>query len=132
MARTVFDVPRTMARMDGLIEDRLKVVGALGVGWASDRLRANGSVVTSNLVNSVTYSTSKTQAGVRGKTTGRPLAAARPLTVRIGSNVVYAARVEFGFVGADSLGRVYNQPPKSYLRAGVLSHQEEIKKVMGG
>lgn len=29
----------------------------------------------------------------------------------------YAARIEFGFVGADSLGRVYNQAPNPYMRS---------------
>lgn len=29
----------------------------------------------------------------------------------IGTNAPQARRLEFGFVGADSLGRIYNQPP---------------------
>ena len=32
-------------------------------------------------------------------------------TAVVGSNAPQAARLEFGFHGADSLGRVYNQPP---------------------
>jgi hypothetical protein len=36
--------------------------------------------------------------------------------VEVGTNLVYAPRVEFGFSGKDSLGRVYNQPPNPYLR----------------
>mgnify|MGYP001162039358 CR=1 FL=1 len=31
------------------------------------------------------------------------------------SGVPYAARVEYGFVGYDSLGRYYNQAPRPYL-----------------
>lgn len=31
----------------------------------------------------------------------------------------YAARVEYGFVGQDSLGRNYNQPPHSFVRATI-------------
>lgn len=38
------------------------------------------------------------------------------IKITIGTNLVYAARVEFGFVQADSLGRYYNLPPKPYLR----------------
>lgn len=34
---------------------------------------------------------------------------------RIGPTVIYGRRVELGFVGADSLGRVYDQPGRPYL-----------------
>jgi len=36
--------------------------------------------------------------------------------VALGTNVKYAKRVEFGFEGADSLGRVYHQQAQPYLR----------------
>lgn len=52
------------------------------------------------------------------------------------TNQVYAARIEFGFVGADSLGRVYNQAPQPYMTPAVeaarpgfieaLSHLERL------
>ena len=52
------------------------------------------------------------------------------------TNMAYAARIEFGFVGADSLGRVYNQAPQPYLTPAVeaarpgfieaLSHLERL------
>lgn len=35
-----------------------------------------------------------------------------------GPTVVYARRIELGFDGADSLGRVYHQPPYPYLAPG--------------
>lgn len=35
---------------------------------------------------------------------------------RFGSNVEYARRLELGFFGADSLGRVFNQAPRPFLR----------------
>ena len=34
----------------------------------------------------------------------------------VGTDVVYAARVEFGFEGQDKLGRSYHQPARPYLR----------------
>lgn len=37
------------------------------------------------------------------------------LNAEIGTNVVYAKRVEFGFNGVDALGRRYNQRPQPYL-----------------
>lgn len=36
--------------------------------------------------------------------------------VATGTDVVYAARIEFGFHAADSLGRHYNQPAQPYMR----------------
>lgn len=52
------------------------------------------------------------------------------------TNMVYAPRIEFGFVGADSRGRVYNQAPQPYMtpaaeaaRPGfidALSHLERL------
>lgn len=37
---------------------------------------------------------------------------------QVAPTVVYARRVELGFHGADSLGRVYNQQGKPYLKPG--------------
>jgi len=34
----------------------------------------------------------------------------------VGSNVAYARRLEYGFVGRDSLGRLYNQAPQPRWR----------------
>lgn len=36
--------------------------------------------------------------------------------VACGTNVAYAARIEFGFMQADKLGRHYNQPAQPYMR----------------
>lgn len=38
-------------------------------------------------------------------------------TIYIGSQAVYAARMNYGFVGTDSLGRVYNQTGFGFLDA---------------
>lgn len=37
--------------------------------------------------------------------------------VSTGTDVEYAARIEFGFMQADSLGRHYNQPARPYMRS---------------
>lgn len=55
----------------------------------------------------------------------------------IGTEEPYGRRLEFGFVGADSLGRVYNQPPFPHvqpslpvmtaaLRFAMMSAVEEV------
>ena len=38
---------------------------------------------------------------------------------QIGTNAAQAARLEYGFSGADRLGRVYDQPPYPYLQPSV-------------
>jgi len=38
-------------------------------------------------------------------------------TAYIGFQAAYAARMEYGFVGADSLGRMYNQPGHGFVTA---------------
>lgn len=114
------------------IESAMVVIGAAGVGFTSNQLRSNGyseatKVRTGNLVNSITYSTSQQKGPVAG--IGKQLSPADELAVKIGSTVVYAARVEFGFVGKDSLGRNFHQAAKSYLRAGIAAHKTEIMNV---
>lgn len=41
------------------------------------------------------------------------------LTAVIGTNKPQARRLEYGFVGADSLGRHYNQAPRPHVRPSV-------------
>jgi hypothetical protein len=107
------------------------VVGAQSVTWAAEQLTENGSIVTSNLINSITYSTDTAQGKTRGsKTNGTSIE--QPTTkhtTRIGTNVVYGPRVEFGFSGKDKLGRTYNQKAKSYLRVSQAKHKVDIHKI---
>lgn len=60
--------------------------------------QAHVPVVTGNLKNSIATETEGD--GLSGQ---------------VFTNVAYAARIEFGFVGADRLGRVYNQAPQPYM-----------------
>ncbi|WP_274558056.1 HK97 gp10 family phage protein [Streptomyces spiramyceticus] len=45
------------------------------------------------------------------------------VTATVGTNKPQARRLEYGFVGADSLGRIYNQPPFPHVGPAV----EEIR-----
>lgn len=45
----------------------------------------------------------------------------------VGTNVAYGRREEFGFIGTDSLGRTFNQPPHPYLRPA-FDDQESIDR----
>lgn len=54
---------------------------------------------------------------------------------KVGTDLEYAARIEFGFTGPDSLGRVYNQAPHPYLRPAFDENRAkataEIGRVLG-
>ena len=60
--------------------------------------------------------------------------------VAVGTDVPYARRIEYGFSGADSRGRVYHQPPRPYLRpafdarraAAVAEVQRVLAKLVAG
>lgn len=47
-------------------------------------------------------------------------------SVDVGTDVPYAARIEFGFAGQDSLGRTYSQSPQPYLRPAFDENQAEV------
>lgn len=42
------------------------------------------------------------------------------------NNAAYARRIEYGFVGQDSLGRYYNQPPRYFVRDTVAKYDEIV------
>ena len=46
----------------------------------------------------------------------------------IGTNVEYAARIEYGFNGTDALGRHYRQPPQSYLRTAFDGNKDSVQR----
>lgn len=50
---------------------------------------------------------------------------------RVGTNVVYARRLELGFVGTDALGRNINQEPRPYLRPSLAENRKEILRFLG-
>ena len=53
------------------------------------------------------------------------------VTIGIGTKVDYARRIEFGFVGPDSLGRNYNQAAQPYLRPALDENEPVILKEIG-
>lgn len=51
--------------------------------------------------------------------------------VVVGSDLPYAAREEFGFIGADSLGRVYNYSGQPYLRPAIDDSAGAVMEAAG-
>ena len=48
----------------------------------------------------------------------------------VGTNVEYAARIEYGFKGADSLGRRYNQSAQPYLEPSLHNNKKKIQQLL--
>ncbi len=50
--------------------------------------------------------------------------------VRVGPTMVYARRIELGFKGADSLGRVYDQAPDPYVRPALEEARPRMRAMV--
>ena len=48
--------------------------------------------------------------------------------VSVGTDLPYAARMEFGFAATDSRGRTYNQPARPYLRPALDENKAEMER----
>jgi len=98
------------------------------LGW-----RENGEYVkpTGRLGGSITMAstwgkkTSPTSPAKSEDAIGSP-AGIQEKAVVVGTNLVYARRVEFGFVGKDKLGRRYNQAARPYLYPAFFAHINDL------
>lgn len=63
---------------------------------------------------------------VGGASSGRDSA-----EVKVGTDVPYARRIEYGFMGKDKLGRRYHQTPRPYLRPAFDETREAATKEIG-
>jgi hypothetical protein len=57
---------------------------------------------------------------------------AKSIVGSVGSRMVYARRLELGFVGKDSEGRTIDQKPRPYLRSTFFANRDRIKRILGG
>lgn len=57
---------------------------------------------------------------------------AEEVIARVGTNIEYAARLEFGYTDTDSMGRKYNMAPRPYMRPTYLKNREKIRAILGG
>lgn len=97
----------TQAALDALI-GKISAAGAASVRTGALVIQAAGMrhspVLTGTLRRSWRTQTINSGVGV--------------YAARVGPTVVYARRIELGFKGEDSLGRVYDQQPKPYAKPG--------------
>lgn len=53
-------------------------------------------------------------------------------SVFVGSQLPYAARIEYGFRGTDSRGRAYNQTPRPYMRPAFDENRGRASSMVAG
>jgi phage gpG-like protein len=117
-----------------------KLVAQLGEAMASDAVKAAGYLLQRKIKERLNLGKSPpasiAPAGPYKLTgdLGRRIqvdeskAKGKSPSVRVGTNLVYAARLEFGFVGADSKGRVINQAARPYMRDSLSNNVKEMRK----
>ena len=52
-------------------------------------------------------------------------------SAKVGPSIAYDRRIELGFVGADSLGRIYNQAAQPYLRPAADNNRQRVADELG-
>lgn len=73
--------------------------------------KVNAPVLTGTLRRSIHHEVHHSQGGA---------------TAEIGTDVPYGRRIEEGFVGADALGRVYDQAGQPYLGPALDAHEDDF------
>ncbi|MFC4512214.1 HK97 gp10 family phage protein [Streptomyces ehimensis] len=111
-------------------------------------LTRNGVVAMAATRTAMEHSAQSLKSGVHQNASGRPgpnivtgryraswqaeVSGAGPLvTGVVGSSAPQARRLEYGFAGADSLGRVYHQPPFPHLGPAVQEAGPTIVRELG-
>jgi hypothetical protein len=79
------------------------------VAWDTGRLR--NSIAVAEDEETLALVSDIAAPGIEAPNAIRP----GMLSAVVGTNVQYAKRIEFGFIGVDSMGRYYNQAPRPYL-----------------
>lgn len=124
-----------IARMlAALTAERMEAAGISGAMKIVNEAKRNAPVLSGTLRRSIhvgghTMETGGLPEGV--KDLGKGEMSAQKVNIRVGTDLEYAARIEYGFTGADSRGRHYNQPPKPYLRAAFDEHKSAAVKEVG-
>lgn len=124
-----------MARLEAaLTPERLEAAGIAGALKIVNAAKRNAPVVTSTLRRSIHIGGHTALTGAlegNAKDLGKGEMSAQRVNIRIGTDLSYAARIEYGFTGRDSRGRNYDQPPKPYLRPAFDEHKDEAIREVG-
>lgn len=111
----------------------LKVLGDKAV---AAKLAAIGAGVEAKVGRKVTYWAHMLEQGIKSRApvvTGDyrrswTTELSGPMSATVGTNKPQARRLEYGFVGSDSLGRHYNQAPQPHVRPAVAEVEGRFVK----
>lgn len=102
------------------------IVRILGSEAIEEPLLAGGWVIASEAKRLARYKTGTLRRSIRAELV-------EPGVVVVGTDVAYGRRLEYGFMGTDSLGREYHQAPTPYLRPAFRTKRAEaIETVQAG
>lgn len=112
--------PRQYAAWLRGMDDRIR----LGVGPA---LNQSGEILRTHIMANVSGSPVGVITGnYRRSWRVNPIRVGSSLGVSVGTNAPQGRRLEYGFNGADSLGRVYNQAPRPHVAPAVQRAEPQI------
>ena len=105
------------------------MTSAKGVSAGGVRIEGRIPVVSGDLINSLTSGIDGS-GGAVGAMSYATVIAGMELgdTLTFEWNIEYAARVEFGFTGTDSLGRTYQQPGWHFVGRNAAMWPEIVEK----
>jgi hypothetical protein len=92
----------------GMQHSLAALVAQAGINAVVPVLLASAQVVRNAAIPKAAYLTGTLRRSIRTEPVGTDIV--------VGSDVPYARRIEFGFNGYDSLGRLYHQSARPYLR----------------
>lgn len=114
---SALDMARRFEQLaDDMQEDILKTAAGAAAIVVVGSARENVHVVTGNLKRSLHWE-------VKDSSRSHAIAS-------VGTNVEYARREEFGFVGEDSLGRAYSFRGHPYLRPALRNNRTLVRRVI--
>lgn len=122
------------------VGQKLELALAAGALLVANDAKRNAPIVTGTLRRSIhigghTELTPDFTSGEGYDDIGGNVVGPAGATLLVGTDLAYAARIEFGFMGADSLGRTFHQAAQPYLRpawdANLGRLEETVSAVLG-
>ena len=114
----------TVEPLDRIV-DKLTMIG-LEVESVEDKAKANVPVLSGDLRDSIHTDLAEAGPSFVQAVTAPAFEAAN----KYGFEPAYARRIELGFFGPDSLGRVYHQAAQPYMAPAWYEGQDEAAKVV--
>jgi phage gpG-like protein len=123
------ELRRDLARLSDAVRGpailRALVAGALPI---ANEWKRRAPYESGNYRRSVHVGGEGVGGGTTGSDIGGQTATSTGAEVAVGTNVEYGPRLEYGFVGTDSLGRTYHQPARPHARPAIEAAQPEAER----